>query len=264
MAAWQQIVPGPPIPGSTRPGTEMPGIARRFFVDPYRPNLIYVLDANRICRSDDGGNSWIIDTPLAQALTENGAFPFDVPNDGNPLPSLIREMLFDPERPACRFAVGPAGVFHTVDGVNWNSLVRSIALGMRPIGAVYDHISCDRALYVATSNRGLLRLTEIPPDWTFPIGSLQAAEGVIVLLRVHDMGTRFGPPHDQIDAEVIVQLDTQPEKAFGFQLRRDANEGVARGMLDMLRDAFGRARRVHLEFVRVGCRTGRILRVIER
>lgn len=264
MAAWQKIVPGPPAVDSTRPGTELPGSARRFFVDPYRPNLIYVLDSNRICRSDDGGNSWVIDTPLAQALTENGAFPFDVPNDGNPLQALIREMLFDPERPDCRFAIGPAGVFHTVDGVNWNPLVRSIALAMRPMGAVYDNISCDRALYVATSNRGLLRITELPPDWTFPIGSLQATEGVIVLLRVHDKGTKFGPPHDQIDAEVIVQLDTQPEKAFGLQLRQDANERVARGMLDLLRDAFGRSRRVRLEFVRVGCRTGRIVRVIEQ
>jgi len=34
-------------------------------------------------------------------------------------------------------------------------------------------------------------------------------------------------------------------------------------MLDLLRDAFNEGRRVRLEYVRVGCRVGRILRVIE-
>jgi hypothetical protein len=35
-------------------------------------------------------------------------------------------------------------------------------------------------------------------------------------------------------------------------------------MLVLLRDAFNRNRPVRLEFVRTGCRTGRIIRVIER
>jgi hypothetical protein len=258
MTSWQQIVPGPPVNA-----TPLPSIARRFFVDPYRPSLIYVLDTNHMCRSEDGGNTWTIDRSLEQALTENGVFPFDVPYDGNPLQALVRDMLFDPGLPGTRYAVGPAGVFHTVDGVTWHPLLRSIALAMRPISAVYDYISCNRAIYLATSNRGLLRITELPHDWTFPMDSLQAVEGIVSLLRVHNKGTKYGPPHDKIDAEVIVHLDTQPEKAFGFKLRRDANEPVASGMLDLLRDAFGRGSRVRLEFVRVGCRIGRIVRVIE-
>jgi hypothetical protein len=36
---------------------------------------------------------------------------------------------------------------------------------------------------------------------------------------VNEVGTGYGPPDDFLDAEVIVWLDSEPEKAFGFQLR---------------------------------------------
>ena len=58
------------------------------------------------------------------------------------------------------------------------------------------------------------------------------------MLRVHDVGTKFGPPTDQIDAEVIFKLDTQPSKAFGFKLRNDTNGAVHRGMLALLQSGF--------------------------
>jgi hypothetical protein len=134
---------------------------------------------------------------------------------------------------------------------------------MRPNNAVYEDNGCERSLYVATSNRGIIRLAALPPDWDFPIGSLQAATGRITLLRVHDVGTRYGPPYDQLDAEVIVWLDTHPDKAFGFQLRDDAEKPAANGKLKLLRDCFNADRQVRLEFVRSGCRSGLIIRVIE-
>ena len=132
------------------------------------------------------------------------------------------------------------------------------------MNATYDFASCLRALYVATSNRGLLRLSPFEPDWDYPMNSVQAAEGTITLLRVHKRGTGFGPPDDQLDADAIVFLNTEPEKAFGLQLRDDSELPANEGMLGLLRDAFNRNRRVRLEFVRTGCRTGRIIRVIER
>jgi hypothetical protein len=64
------------------------------------------------------------------------------------------------------------------------------------------------------------------------------ASGKVTLLRVHDMGTKYGPPTDQIDVEVVIWLDSQPGKAFGFQLRNDGNRPARQGMLDILRDAF--------------------------
>jgi hypothetical protein len=253
--AWRQIVPAQ---------ARGPAIARRFYVDPYRPNLLYVLGSDNVYRSEDGGRSWAVDGQLARVVTEGGAYPFDVGYTGNPAESVLRDMKFDPYRPGFRLAAGVAGVFCTTDGYTWEPLLRATAVSMQPTNITYDPVPCDRAVYVGTSNRGLLRLSPLPPDWEFPLGSLQAAEGRITLLRVHDPGTGYGPPDDFLDAEVIVWLDTQPEKAFGFQLREASDRTVAEGMLELARDCFNRDRPVRLEFVRTGCRTGQIIRVIER
>jgi len=50
---------------------------------------------------------------------------------------------------------------------------------------------------------------------------------------------------------------------FGFQLRKDSQEGDRAGMLKLLRDAFKNNRTVLLDVVRTGVRNGRILRVID-
>lgn len=67
---------------------------------------------------------------------------------------------------------------------------------------------------------------------------LVESKGRVTFLRVHDVGTGFGPPSDYLDVEVVVQLDSQPGKSFGFQLRNDGNQPARQGMLDLLRDAF--------------------------
>ena len=68
--------------------------------------------------------------------------------------------------------------------------------------------------------------------------ALLESSGKITFLRVHDVGTGFGPPSDSLDVEVVVQLDSQRGKSFGFQLRNDNNRPARSGMLDLLRDAF--------------------------
>lgn len=73
--------------------------------------------------------------------------------------------------------------------------------------------------------------------FTKPSDLLQAS-GKITVLRVHDVGTKYGPPQDQIDVETVIQLNTQPGKSFGFQLRNDSNEPAREGMLGLLKDAF--------------------------
>lgn len=264
--AWQQIVPPPVVVGAALgpPGVVpvAPQNARRFFVDPYRPWLVYVLSDAHVFRSDNGGESWVIDTSLETQLTQGGAFPMKIGFDEVPAEALLRDMQFDPYRPGTRFAAGPAGVFATYDGVHWSALLVSEAMALRPNSLAYDYRSCPRALYVTSLNSGLLRLRPIPPDWDYPMNSLQAAVGVISLLRVHDNGTGFGPADDQLEAEVIVLLDTEPEKAFGFKLRTGDDRADAVGKLRVLRDAFNNNRRVRLEFHRTGCRTGQIVRVI--
>jgi hypothetical protein len=96
-----------------------------------------------------------------------------------------------------------------------------------------------------------------------PIGSILVAEGQLTFLRVHDVGTGFGPAVDLLDGEVVAKVDSQPLKAFGFQLRTDASEEVRQGMLDVLRDAFRRDQPVRIEYFKTGIRHGVIFRVVK-
>jgi hypothetical protein len=94
------------------------------------------------------------------------------------------------------------------------------------------------------------------------IGQRLVTTGRPVLLRVHDIGSSFGPSNDRIDGEVVVQLDSEPGRAFGFQLRVGLEEPARRGMLDLLRDAFNTGDRVAIEYDRTGPKNGSIVRVI--
>ncbi len=87
--------------------------------------------------------------------------------------------------------------------------------------------------------------------------------GKIVLLRVNEVGDRFGPTQDAIQVEVVVQLDTHPPgAASGFKLRVDGSQPVRQGMLDLLRDAFNHGWRVHFDHnVPAGKKKGVITRV---
>lgn len=93
------------------------------------------------------------------------------------------------------------------------------------------------------------------------IGNLLAVEGKPTFLRVHDVGTGWGPASDFLDAEVVIKLDTVPDRAFGFQLRNDVRKNEHHGMLDVVRDAFNRNQRIRIEYVRTGLRNGRVIRV---
>lgn len=263
-SAWEPIVP------SAGPGPG-PAQARRFFVDSYRPERVYVLADDSVYRTDDGGKTWAQDPGLDAAVTESGSFPRvelrwskrNALRSPNPEESVLRDMQFDPVDPNYRLAIGIAGVFLTIDGTTWSPLLRSSAMALQPTSMLYDPNACERTLYVGTMGRGVLRLRPLPPDWTFPIGSLGSARGRVTLLRVHEVGSAYGPRFDQLNAEVVVTLDTEPGHAFGLELRQDANEDAASGMLGLLRDAFNGDRPIALDFIRNGCRTGRIVRVME-
>jgi hypothetical protein len=115
-------------------------------------------------------------------------------------------------------------------------------------------------------------ITNPPPDLTDDqcdrieddpemVDCVLRAEGKLIFLRTHDVGTKFGPPTDQLDVEVVVRLDSDPSRAFGFQLRPDADEVANRGMLDELRTAFVASSPVRLDYRRTGVNNGLILRV---
>jgi hypothetical protein len=96
-----------------------------------------------------------------------------------------------------------------------------------------------------------------------PAGAeLRESRGKVTFLRVHDVGTGFGPPTDFIDVEVVVQIDTKPGESYGFQLRNDNNRPARQGMLDLLRDAFNTNASVLIDYdIPAGKKNGVIIRV---
>jgi hypothetical protein len=90
---------------------------------------------------------------------------------------------------------------------------------------------------------------------------IENASGQLSLLRVHERGSKFGPPSDQIDVEVVIQFAGQP-RFYGFQLRTDGNGPAREGMLGLLRDGFNHGWVVNVDFdIAPGKNNGRIVRV---
>ena len=155
MPAWQQLVPGVDADK-----------AIRFFVNPYNPALIYIVDDDHVRRSDDGGLTWLIDASLEQQLTCGGRIPFgrtgNEDGQGDTLDVLLTDMQFIPGNPRTRFAVGLAGAFRTRDGgVNWERLLDTGALRGRPSNCYFDRISdpVNPALYVSFAGRSIVKIT---------------------------------------------------------------------------------------------------------
>lgn len=91
--------------------------------------------------------------------------------------------------------------------------------------------------------------------------ALQQTSGKVNFLRVHDVGTKFGPPADQLDVEVVIRLNTAMDRHMGFKLRSDSSRPVREGMLGLLRDAFNNDWTVTVDYdVPTGKRNGVIIR----
>lgn len=84
--------------------------------------------------------------------------------------------------------------------------------------------------------------------------------GRITFLRVHDIGTKFGPDHLDIDA--VIQLDHKTNLSYGFQLHTDSNQVARQGMLDLLRDAYANNWPVTIDYdIPAGKQNGVLFRV---
>jgi hypothetical protein len=177
-----------------------------------------------------------------------------------PLNRSVRALAIDRNRPFTLYAGTDKGVFkgRSIDnGSIWFWV--PYANGMPPADVrELDIHPGTGVMRAATAGRSAY---EVNTD--HPIGSLLAIEGKLTFLRVHDVGTGFGPPSDFIDVEVVVKIDSDPLKAFGFQLRNDDAEEARRGMLDLLRQGFRTNRKMRIEYIRTGLRHGRILRVVK-
>ncbi len=120
-------------------------------------------------------------------------------------------------------------------------------------------------LYVEGESDALAELFEIdldgrPVTMRNLVGEVLVARGRLTLLRVHEIGSGFGPAVDRIDGEVVVAVDGAPGCAFGFQLRNDANLPARQRMLALLRDAFAHDRPMQMEYLRTGQHNGTLIR----
>lgn len=137
---------------------------------------------------------------------------------------------------------------------------------------VFERVGTSRRfriqLYVEGETDALAELFEIdldarPVQMRNLVGELLGARGRLTLLRVHEVGGGFGPSTDRIDGEVVIALDTEPGRAFGFQLRNDANLPARRRMLALLRDAFANDRPLAVDYLRTGQHNGTVIRIAE-
>lgn len=96
---------------------------------------------------------------------------------------------------------------------------------------------------------------------------VRTAAGKLAFLRVHRLGSGFGPPDDFIDIEVVIGFKGI-KGGFGFTLRNDNNRFAHAGMLDLLRDGFNADTVVEVEYQvdpgEFGKINGTILRVTRR
>lgn len=156
--------------------------------------------------------------------------------------------------------------YNEIDTLGGNS---GSGILVNPEGAlvgVHTNGGCDDPAVGNNHGHRISALLDVSPTLSGlverPLGGVYADEGRVNFLRVHDVGTGFGPPVDALDAEAIVTLDSAPGMAFGFTLRDDADEIAHRGMLDTLRTAFNQDRTVRIDFVRTSLRKGRAVRVM--
>jgi hypothetical protein len=120
-------------------------------------------------------------------------------------------------------------------------------------------------LYVEGESDALAEMFEIdldarPVQMRNLIGELLSAQGRLTMLRIQDLNNGFGPPADRIDGEVVLALDSEPGRAFGFQLRRDNNLPARRRLLTLLRDAFNHDRPLTIDYLRTGQHNGTLIR----
>ena len=151
IQCWNQIVPVNNFFGVSVQA------ALSWFVDPYDPDTIYVLDQDGMKVSPDGGSIWLIDFELTNAITAGGKLAISA--------SLLKDMLFFSGERQTRFVLGTAGVSCSMDfGVSWFPVLNSIAFPGRPESGFFDPLSdqYNRTLYVECEGRSVLSIAGLP------------------------------------------------------------------------------------------------------
>jgi hypothetical protein len=94
--------------------------------------------------------------------------------------------------------------------------------------------------------------------------AIEQIRGRVIFLRVHERGTGYGPPHDNLnDAEVIVKIENNP-RSFGFGLRPGDKLPAAQAMFALIQDAYNTNTPITIEYQeRPGSNNHYLFRVIQ-
>ena len=216
---WKPIVSGTPADH-----------ARRFFVDPWRPKVLYLIDDSAVRRSGNSGDTWQIDQALSDAVSGAGEWNFACTD----IFCLLNDMAFDPTSSTRRFAAGVAGVFYTAGGVHWTRLLDTRSIPSRPLSLWFDPLTnpVADALVVGTMGRGVLRLSPVPD--TDPVRPME-----MLALPKHKLWKKWLPVPDQMKPVTRIQPPTDrraPDKASPREIVRqrmlvlDDRRGMTSGM----------------------------------
>jgi len=176
-------------------------------IDPKHPATVYVAfsasGAGRIYR--------LLRTSAAPSTMSGADITSNLPSGAS-----VQTLAVDRMAAFTLYAGTPLGVYRgrsTDSGATWswtaynNGLPATVDvqdLDVHPVTGVMRAATFGRSAYeVNTSD---------------PIGSLVTAEGLLTMLRVHDVGTGYGSSTDSLDVEVVIKLDSQPGKALGADL----------------------------------------------
>jgi len=200
------------------------------------------------------------DASPTEETTEARDITFDLPwRTEIGIKLKVNTVAVDRMHPQTVYVGTNRGVFRgrsSDQGVTWTWTPYNEGLPMADVRDLEVHPRTG-VMRAATFGRGAFEV-----DTDNPVGSVLSARGRIDFLRVHDVGGGYGPPTDFFDGEVVVRLDSDPRKAFGFQLRPGTDEARNTAMLAGLQSAFTRRVPVTIEYVRTGFRVGRVIRVM--
>lgn len=95
---------------------------------------------------------------------------------------------------------------------------------------------CNMFLMIGLLSSIPFALADTPASLTAEHGHAVTASGKLTLFRAQVKGLEIGSDKDRLDAEVLVTLDSQPDKVYGVRLHED--EPSAREIINTLREAY--------------------------